>query len=100
MKKKSDDIKINNDEIIVEQIEHHRNGISGNGFDVVLFRWLTKDMIAIVFEERGNIAVFERHLLGQGRIGFGENSWRGDLFEDNIRRVIAEVDENFMKKEG
>ncbi len=38
----------------IERIEYHRNGVGGNGFDVVLFKSGKESMVAFVFE---NIAI-------------------------------------------
>lgn len=91
----------------IEQVAYHRNGISGQSFHVVTFRQfedsvLTPDeqpkMVAIVFEGRGHVAVFNRELLGRGVIDFGlvedgGNSWRGDQFEDELRAAIRADDD-------
>jgi hypothetical protein len=78
--------------IKVEKIDYHRNGVGGNGFNVVTFTYkyerLTINMVAVVFEEKGNVAVFDRDLLGKGVIEFGQNSWRGDNFEAALRKAI------------
>ena len=74
----------------IKEIAYHRNGVGGNGFHVVTFkeRGYPK-MVAVVFEERGNVAAFDRELLSQGVIKFGVNSWRGaDEFEKELRAAI------------
>jgi hypothetical protein len=63
--------------VVIERVAYHRNGICGNGFHVV-------------FEERGNVAVFDRELVGKGDIDFFSNSWRGDEFEQALREGVAE----------
>lgn len=77
------------------KIAYHRNGVGGNGFHVLTFHdsELKKDMVGIVFDEPGSVAVFDRKLLGEGVIEFGVNSWRGDSFEPALRAVIAREDE-------
>ena len=73
---------------------YHRNGSSGNGFCVVTFdtvqEGLLHPMVAIVFKEQGNVAVFDRKQLGQGVIEFGANSWRCESFEKELRAFIGE----------
>jgi hypothetical protein len=73
---------------------YHRNGMSGNGFCVLTFDAIfggeRYKMVATVFQESGNIAVFDREKLGAGVIEFGLNSWRGDDFEKELREVIGE----------
>lgn len=76
--------------IEVESIAFHRNGVSGEGFHVVTFFDVDRPMVGVVFESKGSVAVFERDLLGQGQIAFGINSWRGDLYERELRTVIQE----------
>lgn len=90
----------------IEEVVYHRNGICGTPFHVVTFRQfedpkLTPDeqpkMVAIVFEGRGQVAVFNRELLGRGVIEFGlmedgGNSWRGDQFESELRAAIRAED--------
>ncbi|KKK97282.1 hypothetical protein LCGC14_2654330 [marine sediment metagenome] len=91
----------------IEQVAYYRNGISGHPFHVVTFRQfeepaLTPDeqpkMVAIVFEGSGQVAVFNRELLGRGVIDFGlvedgGNSWRGDQFENELRAAIRADDD-------
>ena len=94
----------------VKQIARHRNGVGGEPFHVVLF--LDKDQpatpglggknrdlfVGIVFEQRGEggavnsgrVAVLNVGRLIDGDIAFGSNSWRGDQYEDVLRRAIAE----------
>lgn len=74
----------------IESIQYHRNGVSGNGFYVVTFKDDDRKMVAIIFDEPGNIAVFDRQLIGEGNIQFGENSFRGDHYESWLRDAIKE----------
>jgi len=56
---------------------HHRNGISGAPFDVVLFDDRCNDgrrMMAIVFEADSHCAVLDVAKLAAGDIAFGSNS--------------------------
>jgi hypothetical protein len=73
-----------------EQIERHRNGISGAPFDVVLFRDADEGrMLGVVFDAEYHVAVFNLDKLAQGDIAFGSNSWRGDRYEPALRRLIT-----------
>lgn len=93
--------------IQIEEIAYHRNGISGAGFFVVKFidtdvpkpktRLIDKmnqiegaegRMIGIVFDEPYHVAVFDRGLLAQDVIAFGRNSFRGDYYEDALRKAV------------
>lgn len=72
----------------INKKDYHRNGITGNGFDIITFNEGKKQMVAILFEEKGNCAVFDRNLLGKGIIAFGENSFRAEYYEDDLRQAI------------
>ena len=76
--------------IRIEQIESHRNGISGAPFHALIFQDEDQGrMLGIVFEEKYHVAVFNLELLAQGNIAFGINSWRGDQYEPYLRTAIA-----------
>jgi len=81
------------DKIKIKEIAYHRNGISGNGFHVVLFSFKDenkkiRNMISTVFEEVGSVTVLDVGLLASGCIAFAQNSWRGDQFENQLRTAI------------
>jgi len=82
----------------VLKVDHHRNGISGEPFYVVLFEsggHRKKDrtrMVGIVFDSPYHCAVFDVDLLAKGCIEFIENSWRGDWFEPELRDAIAKYE--------
>lgn len=104
--------------LVIEDVDWHRNGVSGVGFHVVLFSEPKEErrMMAVVFplDEQGNgaarpdrkwnglVSVFNRALLAQDVITFGENSWRGDHYEDDLRQGIAlwEAREDAARAEG
>lgn len=70
---------------------YHRNGISGAPFHVILFADLGPEgsrKVAILFEPEGDCAVLDVQKLAQGDIAFGSNSWRGDWFEQSLRKAI------------
>ena len=74
----------------VHSINYQRNGISGNGFHVVHFDWNNsgeecKNMVATVFYEEKYCGVICLDDLTQ--------AWRGDYFEDALRKAIKEYDE-------
>lgn len=78
----------------VTAIAYHRNGVSGEGFYVVRFQpyvasGVEDEMVAVVFDAPGHVAVFDLDKLAHGTIAFGENSWRGDDFEPELRKAIA-----------
>lgn len=71
---------------------HHRNGVSGAPFDVVLFEDEGPEgsrKLAVLFEEPGHCAILDISRLAAGDIAFGSNSWRGDRYEGLLRRLLA-----------
>lgn len=81
--------------VTIKTVEYHRNGVWGQPFNVVTFTQKNghknQNMIAILFvDSGGNCAVFDTDLLGQGNIAFGKNSWRGDIYEKEMRKVVEE----------
>ena len=75
----------------IENIQHHRNGISGAPFHVLIFRDPDEGrMLGIVFQPEHHVAVFNLDKLALGNIAFGVNSWRGDHYEPHLRKAIAE----------
>jgi hypothetical protein len=75
--------------LTLEHIDHHRNGICGAPFHVMLFRDPDEGrMLGIVFEEAYHVAVFNLDKLAVGNIAFGVNSWRGDRYEPQLRKAI------------
>ena len=70
-------------------IDYHRNGIAGAPFHVVLFHDGDSRKVGILFDREGHCAVLDVDKLHAGDIAFGSNSWRGDSFEPDLRRVIA-----------
>jgi len=81
----------------VKQISRHRNGITGVGFHAVTFSDKTgketegagKDFLAIVFDTPKHCAVINLGLLPDVE----ENRWRGDYYEDDLRKAIAEFED-------
>ncbi len=73
-------------------ISHHRNGVSGTSFDVVLFKDRGRQgsrKVAILFPEEGHCAVLDVAKLAAGDIAFGSNSWRGDDYEPDLMDAIT-----------
>jgi hypothetical protein len=108
---------ITEERITIEQIDHHRNGVGGDSFYVVLFKYQPdsydpndprdpEPMMAVLFDldqdeegkdahDRGEFyntpcAVFNRNKLERDEIRFGHNSWRGDEFDDILRTACKE----------
>jgi hypothetical protein len=75
-------------------VAYHRNGVCGNGFTVCIFKWKdgvkNRRMVATLFEEEGSCAVFDLDELNKENIAFAKgNSWRGDEFEPQLRKMIS-----------
>jgi hypothetical protein len=88
------------DEMKLTAIGYHRNGVAGNGFWVVLFRWLDSErvyheMVATVFSEPGNVAVLDTYKTVNGEITYEEgNRWDGAHFEPWLRKQIEAREEH------
>lgn len=88
---------MNDIKIKVKTIAHHRNGISGEGFHIVLFDDSENGpMMAVVldrdaYERLGQVPCFvlNTDLLAKGEIRFTYNSWRGDNY---YNLLLAEID--------
>ena len=70
-------------------IAHHRNGVIGVGFHVVLFRDGKESMLGIKFDNSGDkrnvyVAIFNVAKLIDGDIAMGSNSYRGDEFDEAV----------------
>jgi len=84
--------------VIIKVIDSHRNGVSGATFHVVRFSDKScrgenpgttgENMLAIVFDMPGHVAVLDADKVGQGEVRFFHNSWRGDYFERELREAI------------
>ena len=77
------------------RVEHHRNGVGGEGFHVCHFNHPERNhppMVAILFDQPGQCAVLDISLLSQGVIG-DPNKWRGtDDFERDLRAAVSEYE--------
>ena len=84
--------------IKIKDASFHRNGIAGVGFYAILFTDEENgEMIASLFDEEGYCAVYKVSELAKGNIQFANgNSWRGDHFENELRKQLFE----FMKENG
>lgn len=71
--------------------DYHRNGISGAPFHVFLFNDTGDEntrKVGILFEQPYHCAVLDVAKLASGSIAFGFNSYRGDVFEEQLRHAI------------
>jgi hypothetical protein len=74
-------------------VNHHRNGIGGTGFSVVLFidRSTKEKFVGIVVDDDKNpwnSIVLSVDRLTEDDIAFGSNSWRGDNYVEELKRAI------------
>jgi len=75
----------------IVDIAHHRNGICGAPFAVVLFEDSGPEgsrKVGILFDEQYHCAVLEVARLAAGDIAFMSNSWRGDHYEPHLRQAM------------
>jgi hypothetical protein len=88
--------------LTIKSIDYHRNGISGLGFHVALFKTDYADckglMMGVVFSEVGACAVFDVDKIANEDIEFMSNSWRGDWFEHDLRAAIKEFEDNWQER--
>lgn len=77
----------------------HRNGVSGEPFRVAIVQRddLRDKMLVVMFPTSGHTAVFSLDLLAEGIIEFGENSWRGDSYEDQLRNELYPNDDELSE---
>jgi hypothetical protein len=89
--------------IQVEGVAYHRNGVMGEGFHVVAFRWAEvgdepRAMLGIVFPggPELRVAVLDREQTRTGNIFMhptgqhaGGNAWRGDNFAAALFEAIT-----------
>jgi hypothetical protein len=93
--------------IKLRALAYHRNGISGAPFHVAIFEDSeepNQPKVGIVFDDRNHVAVLDTTKLSNDEITFGENSYRGDVFEPLLRKAIqqtyAEVEDLTQIKQG
>lgn len=101
----------------IRGVARHRNGKNGVPFDVVCFDYMDpmpkpklgekpakpgepRQMVAILFDEPGHIAVFDATMLGEGKTAFGDNSWRGDQFEQPLRTAVEKNYKDLFPDKG
>lgn len=80
--------------LTVSALAYHRNGICGAPFHVAIVEASDepgRPKVAIVFDEPYHVAVLDIGKLSDDEITFGENSYRGDLFEPSLRNAIAQA---------
>jgi hypothetical protein len=86
--------------LTIIDIAHHRNGICGAPFAVVLFEDSGPEgsrKVAILFDGQYHCAVLDVAKLAAGDIAFMSNSWRGDQYEPSLRKAVQKHDEASLK---
>jgi hypothetical protein len=72
---------------------HHRNGVCGAPFDIVLFQDKGPEgsrKVGILFDEPHHCAILDVAKLAAGDIAFASNSWRGDHYESSLRQLTED----------
>lgn len=87
----------------LKSIAHHRNGVCGVPFHVVLFKDGKDMMLGVKFDDSGDslnvyTAVFNVKKLVDGDIEFASNSYRGDVFDGSIKAWIKAYNDEWDKK--
>jgi len=91
------------------KVAYHRNGVCGEGFNVVTFNYKDIDtrpvknrhMIGVLFEEQGQCAVLDIDELTKDNIEFASgNSWRGDHFEVELRQKIKDKESALRRQDN
>jgi hypothetical protein len=76
----------------VTNVRSHRNGVCGEAFHTVLFRGEAGNMLGVVFEGDGRVAVLKvTDLVDPEDVGPG--CYRGDVFEPELRSAIAHYED-------
>lgn len=81
----------------IEQVAYHRNGVSGLGFHAIIFiargpaidSLSDERFLASVFKAKGAVSVISLDRTENNGVTFGDNSWRGDDFEPELRAAVA-----------
>ena len=97
-------------------VSHHRNGVGGKPFTVVLFDRTSEGpldtetrMVAIIpvvttlspaDRDAVECYVLSVERLHEGVVEFGVNSWRGDRFHDELTRMVVEWDSEPHEEKG
>jgi hypothetical protein len=74
----------------IVSIARHRNGICGAPFYAVLFNDSDSYKLGIVFDSPHHVAVLDFDRLVRSNVTFGENSYRGDVYEAPLRAAITD----------
>jgi hypothetical protein len=82
---------------MVVKESYRRNGCAGASFDVAIFRQPGRraPVQAVLFEAAGHVAVFDLDKLKKDIIEYPENSYRWDLYEAELKRMIEESREEY-----
>ena len=82
----------------ITQIKFHSNGTGGEPFHAVRFTDSSEgEMLGIVFEAKGHVAVFNLERLAACDIGFNRNCWLGDRYEPHLRKALKQLEAERMQ---
>ena len=85
----------------IMKADSHRNGVGGEPFNVAIVEEDGRKMLVVMFGEQYFTAAFDLDLLKEDVIEFGDNSWRGDHYDRELREPLAKFisDQNEAKWE-
>lgn len=78
--------------IRVLEVAFHRNGCHGEPFYAIRFRDGRQLFLAFVHEQPDRVVVIDP-LMAAETVASGINSWRGDLYEEALRKAIAHFED-------
>ena len=78
----------------VVDVAHHRNGVHGTPFDVVLFKdkdtgELFVGILPDCDQNEHNSFVLSVDRMSKGSVTFAENSWRGDNYAQELKQAVT-----------
>lgn len=77
--------------ITIKEVASHRNGCFGEPFHAVRFAADGAQLVGLVFAGEGRVAAIDP-ALAVDTVAFGENSWRGDVYEPALRAAVADYE--------
>lgn len=79
--------------IKIIEVACHRNGCEGEPFYAIRFTDAGELLLALVFERPQRLVVIDP-VLAATTVAFAQNSWRGDVYENALRRAITAFERN------
>jgi hypothetical protein len=78
--------------IRILEVAYHRNGCQGEPFHAIRFRDGRQLFLGLVHEQPDRVVVIDP-LMAAETVASGINSWRGDLYEEALRKAIAQFED-------